>query len=125
MGEVWRTKLSPKSIKKQCREAPKKQDSKNTNLGSLWGVQKCTKSVPGMVEMMPWAPLGVSRRPQWHQEPPKEAPGGVRRSIFISFHQFGRHGGGKAAGNWILVEKSEVAAGLQKIALEFLRRAHT
>ena len=80
----------------------KNKTQKNTNLESLWGVQKCTKSVPGMVEMMPWAPLGVSRRPQWHQKPPREAPGGVRRSIFISFYQFGRHGGGKAEGNWML-----------------------
>ena len=73
--------------------------------GSLWGVQKCTKSVPGMVEMMTWAHLDVSRRPQWHQKPPRGAEGGFRRSIFISFHQFGRHGGGKAAGNGIRISR--------------------
>ena len=95
--------MSPKSFKKHCREAPQKQYPKKYQFCvTLGGGQKCTKSVPGMVEMMPWAPLGVSRRTQWHQKPPRKALGGVRRSIFISFYQFGRHGGGKAAGNWIL-----------------------
>ena len=102
-GRGLKTKLSPKSIKKQCRETPEKQDSKIYQFWVTLGIQKCTKSVPGMVEMMPWAPLAVSRRPQWHQKPPRKAPGGVRRSISISFYQFGRHGGGKAEGNWIIL----------------------
>ena len=67
LGEVWRTKLSPKSIKKHCREAPQKQDPKKYQFWKLWGVQKCTKSVPGMVEMMTWAPFGVSGCPQAYQ----------------------------------------------------------